>query len=119
MLPWIAAAVAAIVVVWVFVVRPLIRDLPAFDAAFDRIEAFERLLWSRSRTVLVARLYWVPGLIDLVTSWAFDWTPLVARAFEGVPDDLRGLVISAALAVTGALFEWLRRVTSEPVTAKE
>jgi hypothetical protein len=121
------ACLLVLLLVYVFLVRPAIREMPAFDPFFDWIEPYERVLWAKSRTILVGRLYWLGGLLltlhDTLGSLALDWTPLVARALAGVPDDIRPLVMSLAVAgfvsVTGFLFNHLRKVTSEPLADKE
>ena len=123
----VVACLIVMLLAYVFILRPRIRELPAFDPFFDWIEPYEQALWAKSRTILVGRLYWLGGLIltlhDTLGSLALDWTPLIARALAGVPDDMRPLVMSLAVAgfvsVTGCIFNHLRKVTSEPLEDKE
>ncbi len=117
------AVLIAVVVVYVFVVRPYIREMPWCDPYFDWIEPIEAALWAKSKTVLTARLAWIPsGLLlihDTVAAWALDATPILSRALSSIPDDVRPLVITAAFGIYGLVVEWLRRVTREPLADKE
>lgn len=117
------AILIAAIVLYVFVVRPCIREMPWCDPFFDWIEPIEAALWAKSKTVLVARLAWVPSAIlllhDTVAASAFDATPILSRLFHSIPDDIRPLAITAAVGVYGAVVEWLRRRTVEPIDAKE
>lgn len=109
------AILAAIALVYVFVVRPLIRNLPVFVPFFDWIEPIEARLWRKSRTILVARLYEIAGillaihdlLMPVVAQLGFDWTALVPYPYS--------IVVSIGLYITGWLFERLRQVTTAPV----
>lgn len=111
------------VVLWAFVLRPFVRDLPIFDPLFDWLEPIERKLWAKSRTILAARLAWVPAALlsihDTIAAWALDWTPILSRLVKQIPEDMQGLAMAAVIGVIGLVFERLRRITSEPLSDKE
>lgn len=119
----IIAALVAVAILYAFVLRPILREHSWFDPIYDRIEPIEAALWAKSRTVLLARLAWVPSALlllhDTVAAWAIDATPILSRVFYAVPDDVRPLAITAAVGAYGFVVEWLRRVTSEPLSEKE
>ncbi len=79
----------------------------------DRTKAFFR----RSRTIFVARLYVLVGVLVTAEPWVAgqDWTPLMTRIYGNVPPDLRPLAIGATVAATGAVFEYMRRITRNPL----
>jgi hypothetical protein len=81
-------------------------------------------LWKDSRTILIARLYWVGALVlgayDLAVSTGID----PAYSMSGVlmqylPEQYRSLAISGFLFITGAGIEWLRRQTTAPLGQKD
>jgi len=115
--------IAIFIVLWVFVLRPFVRDLPIFDPFFDWLEPIERKLWAKSRTILAARIAWVPAALlsvhDTIAAWALDWTPILSRLVKSIPDDLQGLAMAAVVGVIGVVFEWLRRITDKPLIEKD
>jgi hypothetical protein len=112
-----------IFVAWVYVVFVRPRLAANYPATFEKIDAIELKLWSASRTILFARLYWVGGLVigahDLIAQAGADWTPLVNEAAAFIPERYRPLALAAFLFGTGVLYEWLRRITTTPVAEKE
>lgn len=80
-----------------------------------------KALFRRSRTILIARLYTVVGVIVGGAPFVagFDWTPLIRRAFYFVPDDLMPLAVGGFIALTGLVFEWLRTITTDSLTWKK
>jgi hypothetical protein len=78
-----------------------------------RIKAF----FSHSRTIFVARLYTLAGVLVAAMPWVMgqDWTPVFNFVFAHVPDAIRPMIISAAvgvfLSVSGELFAWLRSIS--------
>ena len=116
---------AFVAVVYVFLLRPWVRRQPWAATFFAWADPVEARLWARSRAILVARLYWLGGLVlgahESLAAFigGQDWTPVLVRLFRQIPDDLRPLVITMSIAgfatITGALIEWLRRVTVKPV----
>lgn len=85
----------------------------ALEATWAKILSF----FARSRTVLMARIYTIGGALVAVVDYAMpwvtgqDWTPIFARLFHKIPDDLRPLVISAAIVATGELFVYMRKIS--------
>ena len=79
-------------------------------------------LWAESRTILGARLYWVGGAIialhDLAAAAGVDWTPILTQLTTLIPEQYRGLALAAAIAITGLLFEYLRRQTTTSIGEK-
>ena len=87
------------------------------------IEVWESArLIDRSRTLLIARLYWLGGIFiaihDKLAEYGFDVTPLITQVSDFIPENYRPLALAAFLALTGLAFEWLRRVTREPLPGK-
>jgi len=106
---------------YIFLGRPLLRDhYPQLWSYIDRVEDW---LVDRSRTLIVARLYWIGGIIiaihDTLASYGMDWTPLVNEVTNLVPEQYRALALAGFLAATGVAFEWLRRVTRESLADKK
>lgn len=74
--------------------------------------------WFRhSRTILAARAVQIAGAIVAIEPVLAgeDWTPVLTRIYGTVPPDLRPLAIGASIAAVGALFEYLRRITTGPI----
>lgn len=88
---------------------------------FATIEPIEIALFKKSETILVARLLWFGGFIvtfyDTIAVFAssLDLTPITARVLSGVPEDMRGLIVSATISGIGLLIGWLRKRTSKPI----
>lgn len=114
----VAMVLAAVVLLYVFVLRARLAAMPAFAPWFERLDAIERRLWRSSRTILVSRLYWLAGLaialhdlaVPILVQSGFDWQSFVPPEYA----KFSGL----ALVATGMLFEQLRKVTAEPVAPK-
>ncbi len=105
-----------IVVVWsyiLFVREWLVAKWP--DTFKWWHEQVEDRLWARSRAILVARLYWVGGIVigihELVAASGYDVTPLLHEIAKFIPEKYQPLALAAFLGVTGIAFEWLRRKT--------
>jgi hypothetical protein len=112
-----------IFVIWAYVLflRPqLVKWYPEFFASINQIEY---RLWNNSRTIISARLYWVGGVLvavhDFIAQQSADMTPFLSEAGNLIPEKYRPLALSGFLIVTGALFEWLRRVTTQPLEDKK
>ncbi len=116
----LALALIAVGLLYFFVVRPVLRAAPSWTAFYRQAEDVEHSLWARFtgiliglRTVIAARLVTLCGLIvgihDFILPYVagVDWAPFTAR----VPAWSVPLLIVA----TGALFEWLRRLTTGSV----
>jgi hypothetical protein len=114
---WMLAVLAAIAVAYAFVLRPRLKVCPWFVPFYAWIEPIESWAWDKSRTLLVSRLYLVAGVLLAVHDGllpilgAVDITPFIPEQYQKF--------YPMALALTGVLFEWLRRVTKEPLADKE
>ena len=106
-----------IVVGWgyIFFLRPVLKK--RYPATWEIIDRVEATLWDRSRTMLSARLYWLSGALvsihELGAAAGLDWTPFTDAVGGLVPEQWRGLLVGGILIVTGLLFAWLRKVTTE------
>lgn len=113
---WIALIAAlALIAVYVFIVRPLLKAQPVLSAAF----AAEASLWDKVqakitgwRTKIATRLVMISGLIvgfydsALPVISGQDWTPLTAK--------LPSWSLPVGMVFLGLLFAWLRRITENP-----
>ena len=48
-----------------------------------------------------------------------DWTPLVNEIVQFLPEKYRPLALAAFVFGSGILFEWLRRITTEPLEERK
>lgn len=117
--------ILAVLAAYVFVVRPRIRNAPAFAPWFDVVEKWEARLWKKSRTIFATRLTWLSGIIaGLATAFgAVDWHSVAMSLVKFMPTEYQELavqlMIPIGLAVLGAIFGKLRAVTTEPLDDKE
>lgn len=113
----------ALMLIYLFIVRPLLKTQPAFSDAFaaeasffDKVRA-KLVGW---RTRIAARVTMLAGLfvglydqaLPIITGQ--DWTPLTAK----VP----AWVLPVGMVGVGLLFAWLRKITENPpqiVTQKD
>ncbi len=108
-----------ILVIWIYVI--FVRNWleSKFPDEYGWLNKTERMLWDKSRTILVARFYWLAGLLvglqQLAASAGVDVTPFVTQLSEYIPEGYRGLAISLSMIVTGVGFEYLRKLTTNPV----
>ena len=106
---------------YIFFGRPLLMN--RFPTLWGYIDPVERWLVDHSRTLIIARLYWIGGIViaihDTLASYGMDWTPLVNEVTNLVPEQYRALMLAGFLALTGVAFEWLRRVTRESLADKK
>lgn len=113
------AIMAAVAVIYAFWLRGWLKQHPALKRLYDSIEPIEAKLWARSRTILSARLYWIAGTLiglhdfaaPILLSSGLDWQSFVPPEYQRF--------YPIVMIGTGLLFEWLRRVTSEPLDEKE
>lgn len=118
---WTFVAIVALITLYAVFGRAWLKQQPWAQGFFAAIEPIEIWLWSKSETILAARLLqWGGALVtahDTVAMFAsgLDWTPVTSRLLASIPPDVRPLVISAALAVIGGVIEWLRRKTTKPL----
>lgn len=115
------AIIVAILVWYALVGRAWLKTKPATMGFFAWIEPTEIALYRKSETLLMGRLLSVGGL--LVTAYdtmavmfsGLDLTPVTSRVLSKVPDDMRGLVVTATFAAIGFLISWLRKRTTTPI----
>lgn len=111
----------AFIVWYVMRGRAWLKTKPWAQSFFAWIEPIETALYKKSETLLVGRLMWVGGFF--VTAYdslamflpSLDLTPISNRVLSFVPDDMRPLVVSSALAGIGLLIGWLRKRTTKPL----
>lgn len=118
----IAGIVTFIVWAYVLFVREWAeRKFP--DSFYSKvIHQAEDKLWLNSRQILVGRLYWVGSIVlaihELAISAGYDMTPLTKEIAAFIPENYRGFALALALFLTGIGIEWLRRVTTQPLSEK-
>ncbi len=114
---------AVIVVVWAYVLW--IREwlVHKWPEEFSWWHSIEDWLWAKSRTILVARGYWIGGILiyihDQLASYGFNVTPILDEISKFIPATYRPLALAVFLALTGLAFEWLRRNTDSAVGEKK
>lgn len=97
------------------------KPWPWVQKFFAWIEPIEILLFRKSQTILVGRMLWLGGGLvtayDMVAVFAssLDLTPITTRVLSGVPEDMRGLVVSSIFGLIGLMINWLRQRTTKPV----
>lgn len=124
---WIFLAVLSLVAVYVFVLRDKLRAMPAFAPFYAWIEPIEAKLWAKSRTLFLARLVWVPGALLTIHDFLMpalgliDWNPMSASFLLsiGIPAQFHAATMVAATTALARVFEWLRKVTGQPLDEKE
>jgi TRAP-type C4-dicarboxylate transport system permease small subunit len=108
-------ALLALILVYLVIVRPLLKTQPAFSDAFAAEASFfdkARAKLVGWRTRIAARLTMIAGLfvglydqaLPIITGQ--DWTPLTAK----VP----AWALPVSMVGIGLLFAWLRRITDNP-----
>ena len=99
---------------YIFFGRPLLMN--RFRTLWGYIDPVEDWLVDRSRTLIVARLYWIGGIViaihDTLASYGMDWTPLVNEVTNLIPEQYRALALAGFLAATGAAFVPTWKTTS-------
>lgn len=111
----------AVIVFWAMWGREWLKQKPWAAGFFAWIEPIELALWKKSETILIGRSLWLgSGLVtayDLLATFAtgLDLTPVTTRLLKDVPEDMRGLVVSAGLGLIGLLIGWLRKRTTKPI----
>lgn len=104
---------------YVLFVRPyLVAKYPEFG----KFAAWEDTLYSKSRTILVAKGYWLGGILvglhEVAAQAGLDVTPITDELGKFVPEQYRGLAIAVVLFATGIAFRWLRQVTTSSLDDK-
>ena len=112
-----------IFLIWAYVLFLRPQLCRWFPVTFEKVNRAEAYLWDNSRTILFARLYWVVGIFmtlhDLIAAAGADWTPLVNEIVQFLPEKYRPLALAAFVFGSGILFEWLRRITTEPLEERK
>lgn len=124
---WMLLAVVVLVLVYAFFLRDILRESAWFGWFYRWIEPIEAKLWQKSRTVLVARLVWVPSALITVHDFLLpalgliNWNPISTRLLldVGIPTDFHAAAMAAFTALIGKVFLELRKVTTEPLETKE
>jgi len=108
-----------IFVVWAYILFIRGWMLSVWPEQVGWWHTIEDNLWAKSRTILGARLYWVGGIIiglhDLAGAAGIDVTPITTQLASYIPEQYRGLALSLGVALTGVMFEYLRRRTTVAV----
>ncbi len=118
-------AILLVLILWyVLAGRAWLKTKSWAQGFFSKIEPIEIALFRKSETILVGRMMWLGGgLVGLHDSLAIfgaqfvglDWMPVTSRVLADVPEDMRGLVITAAFTAIGLLINWLRKRTTMPI----
>lgn len=116
---WVLVFVVAIITGYALFGRAWLKNQPWAQGFFAAIEPLEIWLWSKSETILWARLKMFVGIlltvltqagqIDLTPLMPFvpdEWEPMVKLAFNMLP---------LAITVVGMVDEKLRRETKTPL----
>lgn len=123
---WLAGALALVLILYLFVVRPWLKRQPWAASFFAWIEPIEAKLWLKSRSVFMARLMSVGGAIvalyNSLSQSAIDWSGLQSTIISHLPEGWRGLaqqlVLPIMVMIVGVIFEWLRHVTTTSLQDK-
>lgn len=113
-------AALTFVLVYLFIVRPILIQQPVLSAAFKA----EASLWDKLqakvtgwRTKIAARLMSIAGIVVGAQTFAaasgVDITPFTSAIGNMVPERYRDLLVAALLLGAGWLFSWLRNVTEK------
>ena len=113
---WIVLIVLiGLVLAYAMILRPMLKTMPAFSAAFAEEASLVEKLQARVtgwKTIIVARLITIAGLLvefyDQVLPFVSgqDWTPVTSH--------LPGWALPVFLMMMGLTFDWLRKVTANP-----
>lgn len=114
---------AGVIALYALVLRPWLKNKVWAQGFFAKIDALELALFKKSETVLVGRLLWVgSGLVTLydaasVFMRSLDLTPVTTRVFDAlhVPQDLRGVALSAFVTAIGFVMVYLRKQVTKPI----
>jgi hypothetical protein len=116
---------AILVAVYALWGRQKLKSLhwPPVERFFAWIEPIELALYKKSETVLLGRLLSFGGLFvtayDTVAVFAssLDLTPITTRVMDlaQIPADMRGLAVTAFIALLGRAVTWLRAQTTKPL----
>ena len=112
MLIWTLLIITVLIVLWVTVVRPLIRNKPFAKPFFDWIEPYERALYKKSEAIAWARFQQFIGI--LITLLAAIGALDVSIVVPVVPESVQPYV-PLTITISGFIAEQLRRDTTKPL----
>jgi hypothetical protein len=115
--------VICLIVLYALVGRPWLKTTPWGQRFLTWVEPVELALFKKSETILMGRLLWVGGLFvslyDGIAAFAtsLDLTPITTRVFDwlSVPQDMRGLTVSALIGIIGLIINRLRATVTKPL----
>ncbi len=115
--------IAGILLFYALVLRPWLKNQSWAQGFFAKVEGLELALFKKSETVLAGRLLWLgSGLVTIydavgVFFTSLDLTPIQTRIFDAlhIPQDLRGLTLSAFVMAIGVMMVKLRKTTTKPL----
>lgn len=114
-----------IFLVWFYILFGREWLIALWPERFTTWHQIEDTLWSNSKTLLATRLTWlgsaVLGFHEWLAASGFDVTPITTEITNLIPDDYKKyvpLIFALGLAIIGYAFEWLRKQTTEPLSAK-
>lgn len=119
----ILCLIVAVLFLYAIVIRPWLKNQPWAVRFFAWIDPLELALFKKSEQVLAGRLLWLGGLIvgayDAVGAYfsSLDFTPLTTRVFDWlhIPQDMRGLTLSAFVTALGLMIVNLRKKVTKPL----
>lgn len=119
----ILITLAGLALLYALVLRPWLQKQAWAVKFFAWIEPIELTLFKKSEQVLAGRLLWLGGLIvtayDAVGAYFtnLDFTPITTRLFDllHIPQDLRGLTLSAFVTALGLMIVNLRKKVTKPL----
>ncbi|MDA9521961.1 hypothetical protein XI06_17015 [Bradyrhizobium sp. CCBAU 11434] len=113
---WILSLVLiGLLLIYVFIIRPWLKTLPALSASFAAEASFVEKLQARVtgwKTKIFARLVAIAGLMvglyDQVLPYVSgqDWTPLTAK--------LPAWALPVGMVLASLIVDWLRKATENP-----
>ncbi len=119
-------SVVLLAIIYQFVIHPLLLSEGKHPAeVVPKVDSVAWTLWKSSRTILASRLLLVIPLVLGVHDWLaatypnFDLTPYLTKIMSDVPEQYRAVAVSLTISALGILFEYLRRVTTVPLEAKQ
>lgn len=117
---WVCVVVTILVWAYVFLVREVLDEV--LGPRYHRWHLIEDKLWARSRSILVARLFWIGGIViavrELLIQQGFDWTPITQEFTDRIPEAYRPIALALMSVLIGLGMEYLRRSTTTPVGVK-
>ena len=119
---WIAALLfLVILLIYLFIIRPILQKQPAFSETFKAEASFFTKLRAKLagwKTKIAARLVGLGGIIvglqTFLQASGVDITPFTTELSNMIPEKYRGLLVAGSMIGVGLLFTWLRRVTDNP-----